>query len=244
MAYNETGHARNAASFDEIITVVKSLGVDYNPAADMIKIGELEALKSKLEEKLLAINEKTGIYKDKIYARQNAYEKMSTLAARIVNTMIGLGIDQKIQTQAKNTLTKIRGGKSKKKTDSAASADTAVKSVSVSQMSFDQRKNNFSSLVELAAAQSQYIPNENDVKIISLRAYLNLLQTLNQEADQASHDLTVARQNRDNILYAKDSGVLLVAQRIKAYVKGAFGAQSAKYNRIKGIKFTVSGSKS
>ncbi len=244
MAYNETGHARNAASFDEIITVIKSFGLSYNPASNLIKIPELESLKNKLDEKLLAVNEKTAIYKDKIYARQNAYEKMSSLAARIVNTMIALGIDSKIQTQAKNTLAKIRGGKNKKRNDAADSSQTAVKTVSVSQMSFDQRKNNFSALVELAAAQSLYAPNEDDIKITSLRSYLNLLQNLNQEADQAANDLTVARQNRDNILYAKDTGVLTIAQRVKAYVKGAFGPKSPEYNRIKSIKFTSSGAKS
>lgn len=250
MAYNETGHARNVASFEDLIIALDAMNTSYNPAMADIKLPILKTLKTQLQQNLQIVNDKDAIWRDKIYARQNAYEKMSSLGTRIVATMTGLGLDAKILTQAKNILNKIRGKSSKKKTKTSAESitpeDTAVpapKKNSVSQMSFDQRKNNFGMLVALAAAQASYLPNEEEMKITTLQTYLNSLQNLNTEATTAEQDLIIARQNRDKLLYSADIGALALTQKIKAYVKGAFGANSDEFKRVKGISFNMIKSK-
>jgi pyocin large subunit-like protein len=237
MAYNETGHARNVANFQELVMVVKTMGNAYNPVAKAIQIPQLEELVKQLQTNLQAVNEKNGVYRDKIYNRQTSYEQMSELAMRIVNTVVGLGLDAKILTQAKSTLAKIRGGGKKKKTEPTLSGETPAKTNSVSQMSFDQRKNNFDILAKLVSAQANYKPNKTDMQVGSLQDYVNSLENFNNEANQAEQDLTIARQQRDMLLYTENSGAMTLVQQIKGYIKGDFGVKSAEFERVKGIKF-------
>jgi hypothetical protein len=238
MAYNESGHARNVANFDELVVVLGTFGNGYQPASPAIQLNALVDLQEKLKEALQRVNDANGVYRDKIYARQNAYEQMNALAMRIVNTMAGLGFESKILTQAKSTLSKIRGGGGKKKKEVGEDGTTETKSISVSQMSFDQRKNNFSALVGLINAQATYTPNEADMQVVSLKKYIEGLQNFNQEAIVAEQNLIMARKERDSLLYADNVGVIALVQQIKAYTKGAFGTKHQSYERIKGLKFS------
>lgn len=237
MAYNETGHARNVANFQELVMVVKTMGSAYNPVAQAIQVPNLEELAKQLQVNLQTVNEKNGVYRDKIYNRQTSYEQMNELAMRIVNTIVGLGLDAKILAQAKSMLAKIRGGGKKKKTLPTDSSESPAKTNSVSQMSFNQRKNNFDVLIELVSAQANYKPNKDDMQVSSLQAYIDSLEKLNSEANQAEQDLTIARQQRDILLYTETTGAMTLAQQIKGYVKGDFGVKSAEFERVKGIKF-------
>lgn len=238
MAYNESGHAKNVANFDELMVVLGTLGGEYNPASPAIQLDTLTDLQKGLQIALQKVNDENGVYRDKIYARQNAYNQMSSLAMRIVNTMAGLGLEAKLLTQAKGVLSKIRGGSPKKKKEEGEEGTEPVKSVSVSQMNFDQRKNNFSMLVGLVNAQPTYKPNEAEMQITFLKKYVEGLQDFNQEATVAEQGLIMARQERDALLYAEGTGVYSLVQQIKAYAKGAFGTKHASYERIKGIRFT------
>jgi hypothetical protein len=247
MKYNETGHARNVAHFEELITVVQSIP-NYNPAANMIQINNLITFRNQLKECLQSVNDKNASYRDKIYARQTAFEKMSALAGRIVAMMAGLGMDEKILSQARSVIKKIRGGGSKKKAEgvieSVNSGDSPVavpKKVSVSQMSFDQRKSNFNVLVSLLAVQNDYVPNEDELKVVNLQLYLQNLEALNEGANKSNQELIMARQKRDDLLYKEVTGALAIAQQVKSYIKAAFGTKSNEYERIKDIKFTYSG---
>lgn len=245
MAYNETGHARNVASFEDLVIVVQSLGATYTPVAPAIQAKALDDLKKDLRLNLQNVNDKDAIYRDKIYAKQKEVEKMGVMATRVVATMSGLGLDNKIIDQAKSIVKKIRGGGTNKKTTTPAVANTNAtqttpepKKVSTSQMSFDQRRNNFNLLTALVANQVAYQPNEADMKVAALQDYSNSLEKLNDDGTKATQDLTIARQQRDAILYNKEKGALVLAQQVKAYIKGAFGTKSNEYERIKGIKFS------
>lgn len=245
MAYNETGHARNVASFEDLVIFIQSLGAAYQPASAAIQIKDLRDLQLDLRQHLQNVNDKNAIYRDKIYAKQNELEKMSNTATRILATMTGLGMDNKIINQAKSIVNKIRGGGGKKKSTTPVAAATTPetpptesKKVSSSQMSFDQRLNNFNMLISLIASQSTYQPNEADMKVSALQNYTNTLQNLNQEATIAEQDLTIARQQRDALLYQEVKGAVVLATQVKAYIKGAFGSKSNEFKRVNGIKFT------
>ena len=239
MAYVETGHAKNVANFQDLMLAVQTFGARYNPVSAAIQHTQLNDFSTKLQNAMQEVNDKNGVYRDKIYARQNAYAQMSGLAMRVVNTIAGLGLDAKLLAQAKAVLAKIRGGSSKKKKESGDDETEATKTISVSQMSFDQRKNNFSVLVGLVNAVADYRPNEEDMQVVSLQKYIENLQTLNTEASKADYELTTARRERDSLLYTEGTGALSLAKQVKAYVKGAFGSKSNEHELVKGISFSA-----
>jgi hypothetical protein len=238
MAYNESGHAKNVANFDELMVILGTFGGSYQPALPAIQLDGLRKLQEQLQISMQNVNDTNGVYRDKIYMRQNSYNQMSVLAMRMVNTMVGLALDTKMLAQAKGILSKIRGGSSRKKKEEGEDGTTPTKSVSVSQMSFDQRKNNFSMLVGLVNAQPTYKPNEEEMQVTFLKKYVDALQNFNQEATVAEQNLIMARKERDALLYAENAGIITLVQQIKAYTKGAFGTKHQSYERIKGIRFT------
>lgn len=239
MAYIETGHAKNVANFQDLMLAVQTFGASYNPVSAAIQHTTLNNFSLALQNAMQRVNDKNGVYREKIYVRQNAYEQMSGLAMRVVNTIAGLGLDAKLLAQAKAVLAKIRGGSNKKKKEAGDNETEPTKTISVSQMSFDQRKNNFSVLVGLVNAVTDYRPNEEDMQIVSLQKYIDNLQTFNTEANRAEYELTVARRERDVLLYTEGVGALALAKQIKAYIKGAFGSKSKENELIKGIKFSA-----
>jgi hypothetical protein len=238
MAYNESGHARNVANFDELLVILQTFGADYQPSLPAIQLTNLLDLKAKLTDALNKVNEANGKYRDKIYERQSAYDQMSGIAMRVVNAMIALDLDAKLLAQGKSLLSKVRSGSGKRKKDEEDDDGKSGRTISVSQMSFDQRKNNFSALVGLVEAQARYTPNEKDVQIVALKKYIDSLQGFNEAALVEEQNLAMARKERDALLYANDVGVIALVQKIKAYVKSAFNTKSQQYERLKGVQFS------
>jgi Uncharacterized protein conserved in bacteria (DUF2225) len=244
MAYNETGHAKNVANFNELILAISSLGAVYQPPVEVLKVAVLLNQKTELEKALQAVNNAVSNYKNAIYARQQGFEKMNTLASRITAMLAVLGVDAKMQAEAKSLSRKISGSKTAKKTTtpevSTNPTETPAvesKTVSTSQQSFDQRRSNFDRLLALLQSQPSYAPNEEDIKLANLQTYHSELGKANDQAIQTERELIKARQQRDDLLYTEQSGAVAIAFRIKEYIKSIYGANTNEYKRIAGIKF-------
>jgi len=122
--------------------------------------------------------------------------------------------------------------------DPSTPEDESQKSISASQMSFDNRIQNFEQLVQLLTAQTGYAPNETDLKVTTLATLLATLKTKNTEAITALAPLSNTRLSRNNTLYAAETGLVDIAAEVKKYVKSVYGATSPQFKQISGIKFT------
>jgi hypothetical protein len=54
----------------------------------------------------------------------------------------------------------------------------------------------------------------------------------------ASKDLNKMRGKRQEIFYAKDTGMYHIALAVKRYVRGAFTPDSEEFQQISSLKFT------
>ncbi|WP_246022138.1 hypothetical protein [Epilithonimonas xixisoli] len=90
----------------------------------------------------------------------------------------------------------------------------------------------------MLATIPSYTPNEDDLKLTTLSPYHASLISTTQPVDQTEAELNVKLIERNQILYAENTGLYDIAQNVKKYVKGLYGATSTEYANVSSIKFT------
>jgi hypothetical protein len=189
-------------------------------------------------------------YSNAIAARKIAFEPLSKLSGRIVYSLASTGIVEVTVNNARTHLRKIQGRRAKALPNNGngdtpstpdntttPNGDTHV-SVSASQMSYDNRLENFNRLVELVASEAVYSPNEIDLKVTAIKATLANLKSLNTAAFNATTQISNARLSRNKTLYAPSTGMLSIVYEVKNYVRSVFGINSGEYKQISGLPFT------
>ncbi len=98
---------------------------------------------------------------------------------------------------------------------------------------------NFGILLQLLSTIESYSPNEADLKLTNLNNYKTELMDCTQAVDQTEAELNNKLNERNQILYADGTGLYTIAQNVKKYVKGLYGATSPEYSNVSKIKFTT-----
>jgi hypothetical protein len=226
---SETGNAKNAANFAELIIAIQSFGTAYNPSSESLTIPNLEALRNNANSALVALQKADSIYRDTVEKRQLAFEKMSFLTTRITGALNASGIDDKVKEEIASHTRKIKGVRASKEKDENGR--------SVSQMGFDNRIHNFRQLAIRVAGIPEYKPNESDITLESLNLYIDTLSSITSDVQRAQTEVDKARRERDRIMYAERTGLVDVAYRVKEYVKSVFSSKSKEYRAISGMAF-------
>jgi hypothetical protein len=247
---NETGHAKNVANFEDMISFVTGYGVTYNPSKNEITLPQLNALLSNAKNSLTNTNAALVLLNNAKNARDIAFAPLSKLTTRIFAALDATNASKQMVKGAKTICRKLQGKRAEKiptptppTTPTATTALTILppvpaQTISASQMGFDNRIENFSKLILLLTGEPLYIPNETDVKLITLNALLTTLKTTNTAVIDSTTIASNARINRNKILYLPATGMCDIQAEVKKYIKSVFGATSPQYKQISGIKFT------
>ncbi len=238
----ETGHVKIVANFDRLIESVAKLGKDYNPSNPAILIEALQNASKNCKAALDAVGTAALVYKQAIKQREMVFDPLNKLSTRIFNTLKASDKSGKSDETARIYVRKIQGRRATaKRTEDEKKADleSGIKynEVSASQMSFDNRIENFAMLVKLVSGVPSYSPNEADLKADSLKALLETLRQKNMAVVSATSDLFKARAIRNELLYKEATGIADKAIDAKTYLKGAFGPSSTQYKEVSGLSF-------
>jgi len=237
---SETGHAKNVANFETLITNVTGFGTAYNPSKESIKLPALNALLETAKGAIKNINSAEAAYKNAVNAREVAFEPLSKLITRVNNSLKASGSSSLVDESAMSLIRKLQGRRaSPKMTDEEKQAAEAegktVKESSSSQMSFDSRLDYLDKLIKMLASVTEYTPNEPELTVDGLTALYNGLSSKNVNVINASVPLNNARIERNNVLYTPLSGLVDISVDVKMYVKSVFGATSPQYKSISGL---------
>lgn len=241
---SETGHTKNAASFSDMLKGLTDLGTKYQPANESIQLWTLgiknEQVTIAMDNWGTAIRESANAENErtKLFATLNSY------STRILNTLISsANISALTIKDARSIVSKIQGSRSVTGKKAIAEAKNAgvepARTISVSQLSYDQKCAHFAALRKLIATQPTYNPNEADLKLTAIEAYEGKLKKANNNMIAARSKLIDARNQRNLHLYDDQTGVIALSKAVKSYVKGIFGATHVDYQKIKGIPFKV-----
>lgn len=234
---SETGHAKNIANFQTLISFVTSYGSAYNPSKESLKLSTLASLKLSAEDALADVLTKNTTYNSKVNERVNAFSSLKTLSTRLFNALQATDATVETINDAKIYNRKIQGKKAstaKTPTDSTAEAP---KTISTSQLSYDQQIQHLSGLKTVLASEPSYSPNETELKISTLNTLIADLYEKNAAVSNAYTAVSNSRIVRNQILYTNEDGIFETANDIKKYIKSVFGADSPQFAQIKGLEF-------
>ena len=221
----ETGHNKNVANFSSAYQILEEMGGLYNPSNANLKLISLDPIKSNLSGVITVLNAKKPVYKNVVADREAEIAKLSKLTTRSLSFAQSCGISITDQENLKSQAKKIRGDTKTKKVNPDT---TPSETISTSQMSYDSRIANLDTFTSQLESHPEYIPNETDIQIVSLRAFHTTLKTLSTEVNSAGNALITARKNRNDILYNNPQNIITIVKEIKAYLK-SLGTEGQPY---------------
>lgn len=238
---SETGHAKNIANFQDLISFCQGYGTSYNPAKESLKIVQLQAQYQLALDKLNATKSQKVTFGNATNERRNAFADLKPLSTKIVNALAVSGADVLAVNNAKSVNKKIQGASSKKTQIAQVDSENSTTSsgISTSQQSYDRLIDHFANLIEVLQQNTAYSPNENDLKVTSLQTKLNHLQIKNTDLINAYTLYSNAMIERNQSLYSPLSGLVQTAKEVKQYVKSVFGTTSPQYKQISGLEFKI-----
>ncbi len=238
---SETGHAKNVANFEDLISFCTGYGTQYNPSKAILQIANLTTLRTNAQNSIASVTASKTAFSNATNARQAAFDPLKKHSTRVVNALDATDATDKLVKDAKSINNKIQGKRAgeKPKPVSIPSDDAAGdKSISVSQQSYDSLIDNFDKLIQLVGTEPTYTPNETDLQISTLQTGLGNLKTVNTAVINAYTNYSNSRITRNNILYAPTSGLVDIALEVKKYVKSVFGATSPQFKQVSKLEFT------
>jgi hypothetical protein len=238
----ETGHANNVANFESLIISATAFGTSYNPSKESIKLTALQILLTNSKETLNSLNISQSAYSNAVAARESAFEPFSKLITRVNNALKASDTTVQVDESAQIIVRKLQGRRASAKiTDEEKKALEAegkeVNQISATQLSYDSRLENLDKLIMLLESVPYYKPNEEDLKVESLKSLQTDLRAKNNDVVVASIQLSNARIARNKLLYKPLTGLVDTAFDFKVYIKSVFGATSPQYKQISKLKF-------
>jgi hypothetical protein len=84
---SETGHAKNVANFNELISFITGYGTAYNPSKVSIKSDALQTLSGSAKNAIDVVNAARPAYSNAVAAREAAFSPLNKLITRVFNAL-------------------------------------------------------------------------------------------------------------------------------------------------------------
>lgn len=235
---SETGHAKNVANFQDLISFVSGYGATYNPNKTALKLPQLTALAITSQASLADVITKNTAYNNKVNERVVAFKDLKSLSTRLINALQTTDATAEKIADAKAFNKKMQGIRTKAVETSTDPNAAAPNTISTSQQSYDQQIQHLAGIISVLQTEPSYAPNETDLQIITLTAKQADLTSKNNAVSTAYTNVSNSRIARDTTIYGTDTGLFDIATEVKKYIKSVFGATSPQFAQVKGIVFT------
>jgi hypothetical protein len=228
----ESGHAVNVSNFFKLIQKCDNL-TGWNPSNDSLKIAEMTTFHTDSQTLLNAFNTAVMAAKTPIADNTALFDPLSKLVTRIVNYYDSTNAKEQSKKNARTLANDLRGFNAKKPKGTAPDAEW----VSSSHQSFVQKANKFKEIIEFLNADSQYNPNETELKIAELTTLWTSLDSSIKDLATVMAPLDQAKASLYRKIYAKENGLITIALLAKRYAKALKGAQAIEIKEIMAIAF-------
>ena len=239
---SETGHAKNVANFEELVTYAVSYNQEYNPSRESLRVEALQRLLLNAKQCLTDYNIALSPFKMAVAERETAFEPLNKFTTRLVNALKATDTSTQMDNTVQSIARKIKGERATPKKEvvalqSGENTDTEEKQISAAQTSYDNRLENFSKLFLQLQNIPQFRPNEPELQLGAIKAFYDDMVVKNNAARLTTVSLSNARIARNKVLYNPITGMLDIAFDTKVYIKSLYGATSPQYKQVGGIQF-------
>lgn len=239
---SETGHAKNMTNLESLITSIHTFGDQYNPAKESIKLASLQTLLSSTKESFNAYYVAQSAYGKAVDDRESAFEPLSKLITRVNNALKASDSSMRYDETIKTIIRKLQGKRASRKLNDEeqqvmGTEGTPKRQISTAQMSYDSRLENLEKLIIHLGDIPEYMPNEEDLKVETLKTLSTKLKNVNSAVVAAYIALERARADRNAILYEPLTGLVDRATDTKSYIKSVYGTTSPEYKQVSKLHF-------
>ena len=242
---SETGHAKNVANFENLVSFVVGFGATYNPSKVTLKVPALQTQLASCKANIASVTSTSVAFNNAVNARMTAFDGLKKLSTRLLNALDATNASTQLVKDFKTVNAKVQGskltkadaGKTAKLIDPNAPVVETTKTISSSQQSYSSLIEHIATIITILSTEPTYVPNENELKVITLNTLLTSLKNTNTAVINAYTTVSNARLSRDQSLYNTTNGLCETAKEVKMYVKSLYGATSPQYKLISGLEF-------
>lgn len=242
---SETGHPKNVANFENLVSFVNGFGATYNPSKINLKLTALQTQLASCKANIASVTSTSVAFNNAVNTRMDAFFGLRKLSTRLINALDATAASAQTVKDLKTVNAKVQGskltkadaGKTAKQIDPNTPVLETVKTISSAQLSYSSLIEHIATIITILSAEPTYLPNETDLKVATLNALLTSLKNTNTAVINAYTTVSNTRVARDLSLYNTTNGLCQVAKEVKMYVKSVYGATSLQYKQISGIEF-------
>jgi len=245
---SETGHAKNVAHFQNLITLCNSYGT-YNPSRQALQITNLQNVLLQAQAALDKVKNTKATFNNATNSRKEGFNDLKKISMQVMSAFAASDVPKLAVADARGVVRKMQGKRAKEikpavvattpATPPALPEATEEKHISVSQLSFDNMVDHFSKLVETVLQQPNYNPNEKQLSRAGLQAQLTQINGLNTAVIQGFVNWHNARIMRNDVLYNPLTGLVQLSADVKLYIKSVFGSTSPQFKQVSGLRIVA-----
>ena len=224
----KTGTVKSVAAFGKLVGICNDLGARYDPSKATLTTTALATLLEQAQQNVEAVSMARVTLTLAINNRQEKFAEVYPLAARIVRALAAaessrehirdaILIRRKLSAKVTPPVLPAKAG-----SEPGSAGPIAHKS---SRLDYDGKLETFSSLVKLVQKIPSYAPNEPDLKLTALHAFLIELQDALTAVADAANAMVTARISRNKVMIGK-GGVIETGNAVKEYIRSVFGVRS------------------
>lgn len=239
---SEKGHAKNLSQANLLITLITNLGTRFNPSNPALSIAHLQAIFTNAFAKQALVNSLIAPYAYAVDVREILFAPLSKKITKLFRVFKSSQNVSKAQMEDFMTIArKIKGDRKTAVASPVVNpSDTMVAKThhSVSQLSYDQRINNFDILIGFLNNTPGYDPNEAEYQITNLQTQKAEMLNATHQVGATFIPLNNARSERNDIMYLDEDNLVDTFNKAKDYLFTIFDKDSMEYKEVARIKFS------
>ncbi len=234
---SEKGHAKNIANANLLNTHIIELGGMYNPSNPKLILANLQTIYTTSFSHQGEVNTLVAPYTIAVDNREDVFKPISKKITKLRKAY--KATDGVTQAHLEDFMTIARKLKGIRKVKNPPTTDTTEekKQHSTSQLSYDQRTNNYDLLISQLKNTPNYSPNETEYRIATLQAEKDQMLQVTQAVATTFIPLNNARSIRNNSLYLSNDNLVDTFNKAKDYLFTILDSNSVQYKAIAKIKF-------
>jgi hypothetical protein len=233
-------HLENVSRFRKIILTLTELGEKYVPVHDLIS---LSALRSKLigaENVLTAVDTNDAAQNAANYERFEEFKSIAILTAKVKNAVELTSKNTSLNAALQNILDELNNLPIDNlliDNSSATDFNEKLAANGILQRNYDYIIAHFTAIIKLLETREDYQPDNTEVKIENLQEKLINMSQTNNAAKMAEITAADAREDRNDILYNPQNGIIELVDLVKNHLLTTFGKENETYQNIAALEF-------
>ena len=234
---SEKGHAKNIANANLLNTYIVQLSAIYNPSNPKLLLTNLQNIYTNSFSHQESVNTLVAPYSIAVDNRENVFAPQSKKITKLRKAY--KATEGVTPAQLEDFMTIARKLKGIRKVNNAPTTNTTEEQTqhSTSQMSYDQRTNNYDLLISQLQNTPNYNPNEAEYQIATLQAEKAQMLQATQGVANTFVPLNNARSIRNNSMYLSEDNLVDTFNKAKDYLFTILDSNSVQYKAIAKIKF-------